>query len=263
MATSSDLDQNQGMKGVAGTEDAFQSPGEGERLTYATAPDEKVESMEEKHETHDLQTSYDRVAGEYAGCLYDELDHKPLDRALLARFVEETRGLGPVCDLGCGPGHVARYLHDLGAEEVFGLDLSTGMVETARRLNPGIEFQQGDMLSLDAEDGSLGAIVAFYSIVHIPRGELPRVLREIRRVLVRSGLLLLSFHIGEETRHLDELWGKEVSLDFHFLLPQEIEGFLEGSGFGVEDVIQRPPYGEDVEAQTRRAYVFARKHGGG
>lgn len=88
----------------------------------------------------------------------------------------EDQGLGPVCDLGCGPGHVARYLHDLGMEEIFGLDLSTGMVETARRLNPGIEFRQGNMLSLDAGDGSWGAIVAFYSIVHLPRGALPRAL---------------------------------------------------------------------------------------
>ena len=218
--------------------------------------------MKEKHETHDLQTSYDRIAGEYAGHLYDELDHKPLDRALLARFVEEIRGLGPVCDLGCGPGHVARYLHDLGVEEVFGLDLSPGMVEIARHLNPGIEFRQGDMLSLDAEDGSLSGIVAFYSIIHLPREELPRALREMRRVLGRGGSVLLSFHVGEETRHLDELWGKEVSLDFHFFLPQEIEGFLEETGFKVEDIIQRQPYSEDVEVQTQRAYVFARKQGG-
>ena len=111
--------------------------------------------MEKRNKADGLRASYDRLAGEYAKHLFDELSHKPLDRQLLARFAQETRGLGPVCDLGCGPGHVTRYLRSLGAE-AFGVDLSAGMVEQAGRLNPGIEFREGDMRSLDAEDGSWG-----------------------------------------------------------------------------------------------------------
>jgi trans-aconitate methyltransferase len=41
-----------------------------------------------------------------------------------------------VCDLGCGPGHVSRYLWERGVE-VCGIDLSSELVERARRLNPG------------------------------------------------------------------------------------------------------------------------------
>ena len=167
------------------------------------------------------------------------------------------RGLGPVCDLGCGPGHVAHHLHDLGVP-VFGVDLSPGMVQQARRLNPEIEFRQGDMLSLDDGDSSWGGIVAFYSIVHLSREEVPRALRELRRVLRPDGLLLLAFHVGDETRHVDELWGQPVSLDFHFFGVDEMTRILEEAGFGMEEVVERPPYGEDVEVQTRRAYLFAR-----
>jgi trans-aconitate methyltransferase len=90
---------------------------------------------------NDLQGSYDRVAVEYAQRIYKELKHKPLDRQLLDRFAARVRGLGPVCDLGCGPGHGAYYLHRRGVQ-VAGVDLSSAMVEQARRLNPGIEFQQ-------------------------------------------------------------------------------------------------------------------------
>ena len=212
--------------------------------------------MEPRKRT-DLQASYDRVAEEYAERIFDELRHKSLDRALLARFAEETRGLGPVCDLGCGPGHVARHLHGLGVE-VFGIDLSAGMVEQARRLNPQIEFLQGDMLSLDADDEAWGGIVAFYSIIHVPPEEVPRALRELWRVLKAGGVLLLSFHVGEETIHLDEWWGEEVSVDFYFFRPGEIEDCLAAAGFEVEEVIQRPSY-KDVEHQSQRAYVFARK----
>src|SRR5262249_43060667 len=101
-----------------------------------------------------IRDSYDRVAERYAGHLLDELDRKPLDRALLAAF-EETAPPGPIADLGCGPGHIARYLHSLG-RRVIGIDVSPGMVEIARRSSPGPEYRAGTMLDLDLADGSLG-----------------------------------------------------------------------------------------------------------
>ncbi|HEX6863269.1 MAG TPA: hypothetical protein VF414_10665 [Thermoanaerobaculia bacterium] len=52
----------------------------------------------------DVRESYDSAAQAYAEHLASELDHKPLDRHLLNRFAEETRGRGLVADLGCGPG---------------------------------------------------------------------------------------------------------------------------------------------------------------
>src|SRR5271166_175499 len=104
-----------------------------------------------------VQEAYDRVAAEYAQRIFGELEHKPLDRQLLDRFAARVQGLGPVCDLGCGPGHVARYLDERGMQ-VTGLDLSAVMVEQARRLNPGIDFRHGNMFSMDIEDGAWGGI---------------------------------------------------------------------------------------------------------
>jgi SAM-dependent methyltransferase len=115
--------------------------------------------------TDSVRESYDRLAEEYARRIFDELQHKPLDRELLDRFAAEVRGLGEICDMGCGPGHVARYLRDAGAT-VFGLDLSPGMLEQARSLNPGIPFREGNMLALDLPDGALAGIAAFYAIVN-------------------------------------------------------------------------------------------------
>ena len=98
------------------------------------------------------QSSYDRIAEEYTVRIAGELKDKPLDRMLLEGFAARVNGTGRVCDLGCGPGHVARYLHDRGVD-IFGVDLSPGMLEQARKLNSNIEFQQGNMLALDVEDG--------------------------------------------------------------------------------------------------------------
>jgi SAM-dependent methyltransferase len=206
---------------------------------------------------HDVQSSYDRVAEEYIRRIYDELRHKPLDRELLDRFADRVRDVGPVCDLGCGPGHIARYLHER-AVQVCGVDLSSAMVERARQLNPAIEFRQGDMLALTAEDSTWAGITAFYAIVNLPRAVVVRALAEMRRVLRPGGLLLLSFHLGDEIVHLDEWWGHPVSIDFYFFRSDEVAGYLKSAGFEIDELIERDPYPE-VEHQSRRAYIFARK----
>jgi SAM-dependent methyltransferase len=205
----------------------------------------------------DTQASYDAVADEYVRRIADELQHKPLDRQLLDRFAATVRGRGLVCELGCGPGHVARYLQEQGLT-VRGIDLSTEMVEQARRLMPGMRFARGDMTALDVPDASWAGIVAFYSIIHIPREQVPATLREWRRALQPGGRLLLSFHIGGETLHLDEWWERKVSLDFHFFEPGEMAGYLESAGLAIEEIIQREPYPE-IEHQSRRAYIFAQR----
>jgi SAM-dependent methyltransferase len=205
----------------------------------------------------DVQASYNRIADEYVARIFKELEHKPLDRQLLDRFAGEVQAVGLACDLGCGPGHVARYLHERGVR-VIGVDLSPVMVESARKLNPGIDFTQGDMRSLEIEDGALAGVAAFYSIIHIPRTEVVAALVEMKRVLRPGGLLLLAFHIGDEVLHLDELWGRPVSVDFIFFRPEEMTAFLGAAGFQVVEVVEREPY-PGVEHQSRRAYIFAEK----
>ena len=208
----------------------------------------------------ETQSSYDRVAVEYAGQFRDELEKKPFDRKMLDWLAERAKPEGVVCDLGCGPGQIATYLYSRGVK-VCGIDLSEEMVRQARRLNPDIPFQQGDMLALtNVPDDSYAAIAAFYSIIHIPRPLLTDALRELLRVLGPSGTLLLTFHIGHQTVHRDEFLGKEVSLDFHFFETEEMKVCLSSAGFGLAEVIERDPY-TDVEYPSRRAYIFATKRG--
>ncbi len=206
----------------------------------------------------ELQNSYDRVAEEYAKRFHDELERKPFDRKMLDWFVEKVNGIGTICDLGCGSGHIANYLHNRDLE-VCGIDLSSGMVEQAQKLNPNITFQQGDMLSLnDFADNSFGGIAAFYSIIHVPHLLVVDALREMNRVLRSKGLLLLTFHIGQQTHHLEEWFDKRVFLDFHFFETAQMKVDLQMAGFELEEAVEREPY-PGIEVQTRRAYLFARK----
>jgi ubiquinone/menaquinone biosynthesis C-methylase UbiE len=206
----------------------------------------------------DYQSSYNRIAEEYTARIAGELAQKPLDRMLLDEFASRVNGSGRVCDLGCGPGHVARYLHDRGVN-IFGIDLSPGMLEQARKLSPAIEFQQGNMLALDVEDGAWAAIVAFYSIVHIPKADIPQAFREMFRALQPGGLAFLAFHIGSEVLHEENCWGHQVSLDLVLFGRKEVERYLTNAGFFIEDSLERDPYPPEVEYQSRRAYILAHK----
>jgi ubiquinone/menaquinone biosynthesis C-methylase UbiE len=205
-----------------------------------------------------IRESYDRIADEYALRIFNELQRKPLDRDLLNRFAAEIAERGQVCDMGCGPGHVARYLCDAGTI-VFGLDLSEKMLEQARRLNPDISFRQGNMMALDLEDRTLAGIAAFYAIVNISNEFLPLVFREMNRVLRPGGLLLLAFYTCDEVLHEEELWRRAISMDFFLFQPSQIRRCLEDAGLGVEEIIERGPYAPEVEYQSRRAYIFAHK----
>ena len=216
----------------------------------------------DEHQLTDTQASYDRVAADYARDIYDELASKPLDREILNRFAGRLRGRGVVCDMGCGPGQVGRYLADCGLN-VVGVDLSPGMLTQAAVLNPDIAFHQGNMLALDEPDGVWAGIVAFYSIIHVPREEVVAALREMGRVLKPGGLLLLAFHTGDASGRRElretEMWEQPVALDFWFYEAAEMVGYLEAAGYAIEEVIEREPYAPEVEYQSRRAYILARR----
>jgi ubiquinone/menaquinone biosynthesis C-methylase UbiE len=206
----------------------------------------------------DVQSGYDLVADEYARRIYDELQHKPLDCKLLDRFSDSVRNAGTACDLGCGPGHIAGYLHRQGVE-VCGMDLSVGMIRCAQRLNPGIQFTHGDMRALPVTDNSWAGIAAFYAIVNLAQDDLAQALREMMRVLIPGGQLLLSFHIGDDTSQIEDLWDSGAALEFHFFRVSTVAGEIRGAGLEIEEIIEREPYGSDVEYQSCRAYIFAHK----
>jgi SAM-dependent methyltransferase len=203
----------------------------------------------------DLLASYDRVADEYVARIAGELEHKPLDRAILDRFADRVRGAGRVYDLGCGPGHVAAYLRERGAD-VTGIDLSPAMIDRARRRYPGLDVAVGDMRALAAiPDGGAAGIVAFYAIVHLAPDALVPVFAELARILAPGAPALLAFHLGTGTVHLDEWWGHRVMVDFYFHEPAQVAAGLRTAGLTVVDVTERDPYPE-VEYPSRRCYLL-------
>lgn len=205
----------------------------------------------------DAKAGYNEIAEYYAERFPRELDGKPVDRALLGLFAElvQAGGGGPVADVGCGPGRVTKHLKSLGLN-VFGIDLSSAMLEIARRENPDLRFSEGSMTALELEDASLSGILAKHSIIHVPLEHHPEVFAEFHRVLVPGGYLMLVFQVGDEPLRFSALPGVAESLVFYRLQPDRTAELLEKAGF---DVRVKTVRAADPEEKTPHAFLLARR----
>ena len=203
----------------------------------------------------DIRHTYDVVAADYADTFADELSGKPYDRELLDSFAESVGE--PVLDVGCGPaGHLTRYLADRDVR-IEGLDVSPAVVAEARRRNPDLGFWLGDLRELPADDMALAGIVAFYSVVHLPRAEWPVAFAEFHRALVPGGLLLLAVHGGVGETGVEGWFGHDVSVRTTFVDLDELTALVTAAGLTVLERDQRPPY--PGEYPSARLYLLAEK----
>jgi SAM-dependent methyltransferase len=201
----------------------------------------------------DTRVSYDTVADSYAGQMRDALDGLPYLRAALALFAE-LAGAGPVADVGCGPGHVTAHLRDLGVD-VFGVDLSPGMIDVARREHPGIRFEVGSMTDLDLPDAALSGLLAFWSLIHVPDEDIPAVFEGFRRVLRPGSPVLLGFHVGDGSRLKTQGYGGHpMKVHVHRRRPERVAARLRDAGFAVEAQLLLDP-----DEDTVGAVLFARR----
>ncbi|MER5616339.1 class I SAM-dependent methyltransferase [Streptomyces sp. NPDC002215] len=204
----------------------------------------------------DTRSSYDTVAVSYADQLREAIAGEPYLRAALALFADmvQAAGGGPVADVGCGPGHVTAHLHELGVD-AFGIDLSPGMIDVARSDHPGLRFEVGTMTDLPLADASVTALLAFWSLIHVPDDEIPAVLGHFRRVVRPGGPLLLGFHVGDESRLKTQGYGGHpMHVHVHRRQPARLTDWLREAGFTVE-----AQWLLDLDGSRPSAVLFARR----
>ncbi|WP_136051657.1 class I SAM-dependent DNA methyltransferase [Microbacterium sp. K36] len=145
--------------------------------------------------------AYDARAVEYREVAGDLGLMDPRDRELIRRWRDETPGR--LLDAGCGPGHWAAFLYGGTGEgfgtgrDVEGIDLSAAFIHGARAQYPHLSFHHGSFLALPQTSGTVGGVLAWYSVIHTPPAELPDVFAGFARVLAPGGSLLLGFFVGE------------------------------------------------------------------
>jgi len=152
-----------------------------------------------------------------------------------------TSGLPPtarVLDLGCGPGLQSAWL--AARFRTVGADISRGQLALARERAPGASFLLADMSSLAFAPQSFDAIVAFYSIIHLPREEHASLFANMHGWLKPHGRALVVLG-SEDTEGAEANW-----LDFgadmwwsHFDAETGLD-MLRAAGFGIVESAIEP-----------------------
>jgi SAM-dependent methyltransferase len=207
---------------------------------------------------HTARTAYDAIAVTYADQFKDTLEDRPIERGLLAAFAELVlRGpVGSVADLGCGPGHIAAYLHGLGLS-VLGVDQSAEMLEIGRARYPEVRFVLSSMPRLGLADASCCAVLSRSSIIHLPPALLPAALTEFARVLAPGGWLLLSFQATDGPEPPYEYFDHRVAAAYRWW-PEHIVSLLRTAGITETARLMENPE-PDARRQFRVASILARK----
>lgn len=144
---------------------------------------------------------------EVAAARYDAwsrtVDAGPRSRHLAALGSALEAG-ARVLELGCGTGLATAELAK--AFTVVGVDFAAACLGMARAAAPSASYVRADMTNVAFRPASFDAVVAFYSMIHVPRSEQPVVLRNAARWLQPGGILLVNLATSDAEVGFEEDW---------------------------------------------------------
>jgi ubiquinone/menaquinone biosynthesis C-methylase UbiE len=181
--------------------------------------------------TKRMQTVYDQIAEEFANVNAN----MPPELVLAAeQFLGITRSGALILDLGCGAGRDMAWFESQGAT-VIGSDLSTGLLAQTRLRARG-SLVQADMRRLPFRAGCFQGVWCCAALLHLSKGDAPRALAEVHRVLDPGGTLFLSVQegMGEDWEHTTH-YGKPIERFFARYRAEEMTTLLVDSGFAIYD----------------------------
>lgn len=181
-----------------------------------------------------VRASYDRVADNYVEMVtttgIGDIRTHPWLKAAMDAFADTVAPIGPVLDVGCGPGTVTAYLAERGIE-VSGVDLSPRMIEHARRLHPHCTFTVGPATDFDPLPASLGGVLGWWSLFNLPRHILPTVLASYAVALRPGGLLMIATHAGDDDVERTEAYnGVPVKWTTYQWQPEQLIAVVQQAG---------------------------------
>ena len=159
-----------------------------------------------------------------------------------------------VLDLGCGAGIPMTATLAVG-RTVTGVDISAAQIALARANVPSATFLQTDLATLDFPSGSFDAVVAFYSLTHVPRAEHAALFGRIRSWLRPGGVFVASLGVEDSPDEVEADW-LGVDMFFSHFSARVNRRLVAEAGFEIEraDVVTEPEDRHDA----RFLWVVAR-----
>lgn len=148
-----------------------------------------------------------RLAYDQDAAYRDERPMAAWKAAERSRFLEalQREGKTRLLEIGAGPGRDSLFFQQQGFQ-VTAVDLSPEMVRLCQE--KGLQAQVMDFRELDFRPRSFEAVFSLNSLLHVPRRQLPGVLKGIWRVLAPGGLLYWGQYGGYQ---FDGIWDEDQS----------------------------------------------------
>ena len=142
----------------------------------------RVQWVYSSRNEQELEERYDQWAEEYDADLESDFGWISPQRTseTLAKHVDKAAS---ILDAGAGTGLVGQCLYDLGYRNMTAMDLSTGMLEVARRKNIYAALDQmtmGETLGYQTDQFDAAVIVGVFTQGHAPAGSLDELVRVTR-----------------------------------------------------------------------------------
>lgn len=204
--------------------------------------------------------AYDALAPLYHDRFPDLRAEQPLDRAMISAFAEYVRAGDDlhVLDAGCGTGRLVGPLQELGLV-VTGVDLSPGMLEVARSVHPEVELAEADLRRMPFEDDRFAGVVAWYSLINCPAGDLAQALSELARVLRPDGYLLTGFQSGAGSVLQSNGYTQGHERVLYLRTADEMAAAFEAAGLAVVARASRAMEPDTADGEFDQAFVIGRK----
>ncbi len=203
-----------------------------------------------------VESGYDQVAGRYAG--WSAAIYSPERERVTNLLLESLSEGADVLELGCGNGEpVTRQLSDRFT--VTAVDISSEQLARARQAAPGASFIHSDMMKITFDDGSFAAVIALFSIIHLPCEEHPTIIRRIFDWLQPGGLFIFNSATNDAYRGYDADWLGAPMFWSHYG-PETTRNMVLAAGF--EILSQRVETINEDPGVASFVWWVARKPGG-
>jgi len=163
--------------------------------------------------------------------LYSKYNFEKLLQFQLSKFISLLPGK-KVLDVGCGMGRDVAYFMEEGLD-VIGIDLSEKMIEEAKKRVKKGKFKIMDFRKVDFKDKTFDGIWSMAGFVHIAKDEMPKLLKEMNRVLKEEGIIYIAIKEGQGEKEVKAPKYKGEPRVFVLYQQLELEEFLKEAGFEV------------------------------
>lgn len=222
----------------------------GRRLMRTTQTRDRARDAETPQQI--VRAGYDKIAGRYFA--WSDANPSEARQRALELALEAIPPGSDVLELGSGAGVPMTAALAVG-RSVTGVDISAAQIALATANVPTATFVPADLTTYDRPAASVDAVVAFYSLTHIPREELVPLLGRIRRWLRPGGVFLASLGVEDDPGGIEDDW-LGVPMYFSHFSAKVNRRLVEEAGLVIEwaEVVTEPEDRHDA----RFLWVLAR-----